>query len=121
MKIVSCDVCEGTIPDGRPFVEIMVKDNEDRWFPLDLCSRTCVLDTFGLEDEPVTYEGDEGEEPELEVIEGEKEEPESQALSFVPRELTPDERLDNERRFREQAAEATAGMTGVTDRTMGRR
>lgn len=121
MKIVSCDVCEGTIPDDRPFVEIMVKDSEDRWFPLDLCSRTCVLDAFGLEDEPVTYEGDEGEEPELEMIEGEKEEPENQALTFTPRVLTPDERMENEKRYKKEAEELSRQMYNVGNRTLGER
>lgn len=77
--------------------------------------------TFGLTDE----EPEEAEEDELlTLIDGEDEEddePKDQALTFVPRELTPDDRLENEKRYRAQAAEMTAGMTGVTDRTMGQR
>lgn len=146
IEIIHCDGCGQEIEDGAPVTSIMVPD-VDRWFPLDLCSGECVLAALGYtEDQPelpfdAPLPGEEGYvdvDPLLEELtkttplrmrrrerqpEGMDDGLSDETYEPEPpkKKLSPDELMENEKRYREQAQEVTSGMTGVKSRTMGMR
>lgn len=120
MKIVICDVCETEIEDGTQ-MELMVPNEEYRWQPVDVCTGHCLLQLFDLGETPMPVLEEEVPEHLQEEIE---EAQDDKSLAYIPtnskRRLDPDELMENEKRFKEEAAEISQHL-GVKNRSKGER
>ena len=113
MKIVNCDVCQNVIEDSRQYTEMMLRDDTGQWVEVDLCSTVCVLEILALDDPSMAAhdeEPEEEEEGELEI-----EEATFQLTPEPVKELSNEDRIENEKRYKKQAAEVTSQLTLVRD------
>lgn len=113
MMLMVCDVCNNEIEKNA--IQIAVPDDAgESWVPLDLCSKDCVLLYLGT----IQEDTDEEESAGSFQIVGDREE---SSPAFTKSPLTPDERMDNEKRYKEQAEQLTFHQIGVGNRTKGQR
>ena len=122
MKVTVCDWCGNEMTHDfieritEGFVQVMVMDQErGEWLPMDLCSQECVMKGLGLiapDPEEINADPD-PDLPQLEPVEVEDPQTKAPVLSM-------DDRIANEKRYKEQAAEMSQYL-GVKNRSKGER
>jgi hypothetical protein len=123
VKVAICDVCQKMNPE----IEVMVPIDGD-WVHVELCSTDCVLQVldsvFGQDVGDPDYE-EPVEEEQMPLFEVEPPKPRKEisqlkisdvvSLSKAPS-RSPQESVENERKYRKMAEEATSEITGVKRR-----
>jgi len=123
MIIRLCDNCSDQVPEESQLIQIGAFSGTE-WVVMDLCGKGCVLDVLGIElptDEP---EDDDIQEMEqqaptlfdevMKEYEDEPVKPENQRSVFLRRK--PQDSVNNEKKFKEEAQRISGDQTGVTRR-----
>lgn len=121
MMIRLCDTCSDTISEEQKLAQIGVWSG-DQWLVVDVCGTKCALDILAMafDDMPESVSPEEMI-TDFDPYEEEDDEPEERVdevatPSFTLRKRDASESVDNEKRFKQEAAKLTEGMTGVSQR-----